>query len=110
MVGTTADWRALGGVPTAWFDAPSLAAAAGLAGRVLELDPGASVDVRPTGVRVRLSAAEHAESVSGAARELGAVADPAALQRVSVVVESPNPSAVGPFWLRALGYAPGEGG
>lgn len=105
-----ADWRVVDGVVSAWFTAPSLAAGAALAGRVLELAPDAAVDVRASGVRVRLDGAEHAEAVSAAAREPGLTADPAALQSVGVVLESPDPSAVAPFWQRALGYASGEDG
>lgn len=104
------DWRAVDGVATAWFEAPSLAAGAAFAGRVLELAPDAVVDVRATGVRVRLDEAGHAEAVSAAARELGLTADPAALQVLGVVLESPDPSMVAPFWRRALDYAAGDDG
>ncbi|NUU19089.1 VOC family protein [Cellulomonas humilata] len=107
-VGT--DWRVVDGVTTAWFDAPSLVGGAALAGRIAELSAEAVVDLRATGVRVRLDSDEHAEAVSAAARELGLVADPAALQHLSVVLESADPSAVTPFWQRALDYAPGEDG
>ncbi|MBL7253534.1 hypothetical protein JKJ07_04345 [Actinoplanes sp. LDG1-01] len=94
------------GVATAWFEAPSLTAAAALAGR----SPATVVDLRATGLRVRLSSEEHAEAVSAAARELGLAANPAALQHVSVVLESPDPAAVRQFWQRVLGYTPGEDG
>ena len=93
------------GVTTAWFDAPSLADGAAFAGRVLELAPAAVVDLRATGVRLRLESGQHAEAVSAVARELGLVADPTALQQVSVVLESVDPSGVRPFWQRATGYA-----
>ncbi|WP_456786063.1 VOC family protein [Cellulomonas sp. P5_C5] len=104
------DWRVLDGVATAWFDAPSLIEGAALARRVVELSAEIPVDVRATGVRVRLDSAEHAEAVSAAARDLGLTANPAALQQLSVVLESADPSAVRPFWQRALGYTPGEDG
>jgi hypothetical protein len=104
------DWRVLDGVPTTWFAAPSTVDGAALAGRVVELSPAVLVDVRPTGVRVRLDAPEHAGAVSAAARDLGLTADPAVLQQLSAVVESTGPSAVRTFWQRALDYAPGGNG
>ena len=121
MTGTRTDWRLVDGVMTAWFDAPSLTAGAALARRlptpvvepasvVEPVETGIAVDLRATGVRVRLDAHEHAEAASAAARELGLTADPAALQHLSVGIESADPSAVGPFWQRALDYVPGEDG
>ncbi|WP_204082821.1 VOC family protein [Asanoa ishikariensis] len=98
------------GVATAWFDAPSLIEGAALAGRVVELSAEIVVDLRATGVRVRLDSDEHAEAVSAAARELGLAANPAVLQHLSVVFESANPSAVMGFWRPVLDYAPGEDG
>src|SRR5690606_30474458 len=104
------DWRVVDGVATAWFDAPSLVEGAALAGRIVELSAGIVVDLRATGVRVRLDAVEQAEAVSKVARELGLSANPAMLQHVSVVIESPRPSGLRPFWQRALDYTPGEDG
>jgi hypothetical protein len=104
------DWRMVDGVATAWFDAPSLIEGAALAGRIVELSAGIVVDLRATGVRVRLDSDEHAEAVSAAARDLGLAANPAVPQHLSVVVESANPSAVRPFWQRVLDYTPGEDG
>src|SRR3954452_9267085 len=92
------DWRVLDGVPTAWFDAPSLVEGAALAGRVVELSAESAADLRATGVRVRLDSDEQAEAVSAAARDLGLTANPAALQRLSVIVESPAPDMVRSFW------------
>ena len=86
-----ADWRVLDGVATAWFDAPSLIEGAALAGRIVELSAGIVVDLRATGMRVRLDSDEHAEAVSAAARDLGLAANPAVLQPVSVVFESAHP-------------------
>lgn len=102
----TTDWRVIDGVTTAWFDAPSLTAGAALAGRVVELSAEIVVDLRAAGVRVRVDSDEHAEGVSAAARDLGLAADPAALQHLSIVLESPDPSEVIPFWQRALDYPP----
>src|SRR5918998_92182 len=104
------DWRVVDGVATAWFDAPSLIEGAALAGRIVELSAEIVVDLRATGMRVRLDSDEHAEAVSAAARDLGLAANPAVLQHLSVVFESANPSVVRRFWQRALDYAPGEDG
>src|SRR6476661_6083706 len=99
-VGT--DWRVVDGVATAWFDAPSLVEGAALAGRIGELSPEIVVDLRATGLRVRLDSDEHAEAVSAAARDLALTANPAVLQHLSVVLESTNPSGVRPFWQGVL--------
>src|SRR6188472_1403837 len=104
------DWRVVDGVATAWFDAPSLTEGAALAGRIVELSAETVVDLRATGMRVRLDSDEHAEAVSAAARDLGLAADPAVLQHLSVVFESANPTEVRRFWQRVLDYAPGEDG
>src|SRR6201999_2404215 len=86
------DWRVVDGVATAWFDAPSPIEGAALAGRIVELSAEILVDLRATGVRVRLDSDEHAEAVSAAARDLGLSADPAVLQQLSVLYESADPS------------------
>ena len=104
------DWRVVDGVATAWFDAPSLIEGAALAGRIVELSAEIVVDLRATGMRVRLDSDEHAEAVSAAARDLGLAANPAVLQHLSVVFESANPSVVRRFWQRVLDYAAGEDG
>ncbi|GAA0806075.1 VOC family protein [Spirilliplanes yamanashiensis] len=110
MTETGTDWRVLDGVATAWFAAPSLTAGAALAGRIGQLTGTAAVDLRASGVRVRLDAPRHAAAVSAAARDAGLAADPAALQQLSVVVESADPAAVRRFWQPVLGYAPGPDG
>lgn len=110
MEQTRTDWRVVDGVATAWFDAPSLTEAAALAGHVVERSAEGAADVRATGVRVRLDSDEHAEAVSAAARDLGLVANPAALQQLGVVLESPDPSMVIPFWRGVLDYAPHDDG
>ncbi|KQS58896.1 hypothetical protein ASG36_13040 [Geodermatophilus sp. Leaf369] len=108
MTAPEADWRTVDGVTTAWFDAPSLVAGAALAGEVAHLSAGAAVDVRDTGLRVRLDSDDRADAVSAAARELGLTADPTVLQHLRVVVDAGDPSAVRPFWQRVLGYEPGD--
>lgn len=110
MTDPGAGWRVVDGVATAWFDASSLRAGAVLAGRVLAVSPDALVDLRASGVRVRLDDGGRTEEVSAAARDLGSAADPAALQQVGVVVESADPAAVTRFWLRVLGHVPGPDG
>ena len=60
------DWRVVDGVASAWFDAPSLIEGAALAGRIVELSAEIVVDLRATGMRVRLDSDEHAEAVSAA--------------------------------------------
>jgi hypothetical protein len=104
------DWRLIDGVATAWFDAPSLIEGAALAGRIVELSAEVLIDLRATGIRVRLDAGEHVEAVSAAARDLGLAANPAVLQHLSVVLESAQPSGVSQFWRRVLDYVPGEDG
>ena len=110
MTGLGTDWRTIAGAATAWFDAPSLTAGASLAGRIVELSPDILLDLRATGLRVRLDSEEHAAAVSEAARDLGLTADPAALQDLSVVLESADASEVRRFWQGVLDYAPAEGG
>src|SRR6187401_369444 len=104
------DWRVVDGVATAWFDAPSLTEGAALAARIVELSAEIVVDLRATGMRVRLDSDEHAETVSAAARDLGLAANPGVLQHMSVVFESANPTVVRRFWQRVLDYAPGQDG
>jgi hypothetical protein len=104
------DWRMVDGVATAWFDGPSLTEGAALAGRIAELSPGIAVDLRASGVRVRLDSDGHAEAVSAAARDLALAANPAVLQHLSVVLESADPDGVRPFWQRVLDYIPAEDG
>jgi hypothetical protein len=104
------DWRVVDGVATAWFDAPSLTEGAALAGRIVELSAEIVVDLRATGMRVRLDSDEHADAASAAARDVGLVANPAVLQHLSVVFESANRTAVRRFWQRVLDYTPREDG
>ena len=110
MTAIRPDWRVVDGVATAWFDTPSLTEGAALAGRIVELSSEIVVDLRPTGMRVRLDSGEHADAVSAAAQDLGLAASPAVLQQLSVVFESGNPTGVRWFWQRVLDYEPGEDG
>jgi hypothetical protein len=110
MTGIGTDWRVVDGVATAWFDTPSLTVGAALAGRTVTLSAGIVVDLRATGIRVRLDSDEYADAVSAAARDLGLDANPSVLQHLGVVFESTNPSAVTGFWQGVLNYAPAENG
>jgi hypothetical protein len=55
------DWRVIDGVATAWFDAPTLIEGGALAGRIVELSAEIVVDLRRTGMRVRVDSDAHAE-------------------------------------------------
>ena len=103
------DWRVVDGVATSWFDAPSLIEGAALARRIVELSSEIVVDLRATGMRVRLDSGGHAQAVSAAALDLGLAANPAVLQNLSVVFESANPDEVSRFWQRVLDYTPDDG-
>ena len=85
------DWRVVDGVVTAWFDVPSLTEGAALAGRIVELSAESVVDLRATGLRVRLDSAEHADAGIGSGAGSRAGRQPAVLQHLSVVFESANP-------------------
>jgi hypothetical protein len=110
MTGTGTDWRRVDGAATAWFDASSLTEAAALGGRLVDLSPDISVDLRATGVQVRVDSDADAAAVSGVARDLGLTARPAVLQRLGVVIEATSPSEVTAFWRGVLGYAAAEDG
>lgn len=104
MTQITPQWRVLDGALTAWFDTGSLSDSAALAGRILDLSPRASLDLRGSGLQVRLDAEsrEDAEALTAVAEELGAAADPGVLQEVSVVIGSAQPGAVSTFWEGVL--------
>jgi hypothetical protein len=110
MTGNGSEWWLVDGVATAWFAAASLNQGAALAGHIVGLPVAADVDVRPTGVRVRLDSDEHAALLSAAARRLGLTPDPAVLQQLRVVIESSEPTGVRQFWQRILAYEPGPDG
>ena len=105
-------WRVLEGVAQAWFEAPSHAAGAVL----VELVAGSSgvsefpdIDLRPSGVRVRLTGlgepeARQAAAISALARELGLTPDPSVLQVAGLAVDSSDPTALVPFWRTVLAY------
>jgi 4a-hydroxytetrahydrobiopterin dehydratase len=118
----TADWRVLGDGATAFFGTSSVAESARLVAAIGAL-PGVDehvpdVDVRPTGVTVRLLTkgddgygmsrrdVELASAISAAARDLGLAADPTVVRSFLVVPGAPVVAAVMPFWRAALGFVP----
>jgi pterin-4a-carbinolamine dehydratase len=114
----TGDWRALNAGADAWFDAGSHSAGAGFVKRVAELAEAAGhhpdVDVRATGVHLRLFSHDVsqltdrdvalAREISAAAAGLGLRADPAAVQRMQIAIDTMDAAAVVPFWQAALRF------
>lgn len=110
------DWRALEAGASAWFDAPSMSAAAALVRRIAELTAATGlpdVDLRPGGVRVRIGPegltpadVELARSIAGAAQDLGLAADPAVLQTVRLVIDTADRPPLVSFWQTVLAYEP----
>lgn len=110
MTPTGSEWRLVDGVATAWFETASLSDGAALAGRVTAVSAEASVDVRASGVRIRLGSSSSVEAASAAAGELGLTAGPEALQQVGLVIETAERDAVGRFWQGVLDYSAADGG
>jgi 4a-hydroxytetrahydrobiopterin dehydratase len=116
------DWRVLGDGACAYFRTESFAAGARLVLAISEL-PGVDghhpdVDLRHDGLTLRLITVtndyfgmsrgdvELARQISAAARGLGLVADPSAVQSLLVIPGSPVRPDVLPFWRAVLGYEP----
>jgi hypothetical protein len=105
-------WRVLEGAAQAWFEAPSHAAGAALVERVagfLEGSEFPDIELRSTGVRVRLTGhdgaqAHQAAAISAAAKELGLAPDPSVLQVAGLAVDSSDPNALMPFWRTVMSY------
>lgn len=110
-------WRVLDGATQAWFDAPSHAAGAALVERVVGLSEDSEfpdIDLRPTGVRVRLTGhgepeLRQAADISAAARDLGLTPDPSVLQVAALAVDSSDSTALMPFWRTVMAYRQGDG-
>lgn len=97
----------LEGGATVWYDAPSQAAGAALVARIAEAGPLPDIDLRASGLRIRIgSDAELARVVSEAARELGLTANPSALQELRLVIDAADPASVRDFWRTTLAYQP----
>lgn len=118
----TDDWRVLGDGATAFFPTPSLARSAEFVAAIGAIDgidahPPA-VDIRSGGVTIRLVTFSEdyggmtsldlslARRISAAARDLGLVADPSAVQSLLIIPGAPDAHAVMPFWRAVLGYVP----
>jgi 4a-hydroxytetrahydrobiopterin dehydratase len=116
------DWRVIGDGACVYFRTQSFTAGAGLVQAISELpgveDHPPDVDLRPDGVTVRLiTTTDHyygmsqqdvvlARQISGAARELGLLADQAAVQNLLVIPGATNIAEILPFWRAVLGYEP----
>jgi 4a-hydroxytetrahydrobiopterin dehydratase len=108
------DWRVVGQTVCTHFRTGSLGPGARLVAALGELeldDHRPAIDLRPTGVTVRLGygpgSVEPARRVSAVAAGLGATADPAAVQNLVVTVDAMAIVDVLPFWRAVLGYPSG---
>lgn len=104
-------WRVLEGEAYAWFEAPSHAAGATMVERLVESAGSGfpDIDLRPTGVRVRLTGqgepeVRQAAAISAAARELGLTPDPSVLQVAVLAIDTPDPERLAPFWRTVFAY------
>jgi pterin-4a-carbinolamine dehydratase len=118
QAGEVEDWRVLAFGASAWFDAPSHTAGAGLVRRVADLAGSEGrlpdVDLRAGGVHVRIGTSGSAgltladvaaaRAISAAAQDLGLAADPSAVQTVQLAIDALDKPSVMPFWRAALGY------
>ncbi|BDZ51259.1 hypothetical protein GCM10025867_35000 [Frondihabitans sucicola] len=116
----TDDWRVLFEGAVTRFSTGSFASGVRLVDAIGALADAADhhpdVDLRYSGVTVRLLThevggltakdAELAGAISAAARELGVVADPTAVETVQVTIDALDRDAVMPFWAALLGYEP----
>lgn len=113
------DWVVLHGGATAVFRVPSLSEAARLAEAIAKVpgiaSGGVLLTLADTRVSVRLSRdiwnleqshIQLAQAVSAVARELGAVADRAAVQEVQVAIAAKRDAIDIGFWRAVLGYVP----
>jgi 4a-hydroxytetrahydrobiopterin dehydratase len=111
------DWRVLGSGLSAHFRTGSFSLGAELVDAVCNLaadaEQGPDIDLRNSGVTVRLMASEDglrqsyidlARQISGVARDVGAVPDPTAAQDVQFTIDATDPDVVRPFWAALLGY------
>ncbi|NUT20928.1 MAG: VOC family protein [Hamadaea sp.] len=104
-----ADWRVLYHLVSAHFPTDSLTGGLALATEIGRLaDPGEllKIDLRPDGVTVSLRNRDVAlaRRISAAARELGLIADPTAVEVVNVTIDALVIADVLPFWQAVLAY------
>jgi 4a-hydroxytetrahydrobiopterin dehydratase len=120
------EWRVLGEGACTYFRTGSFAAGARLVDAISDLASldahHPDVDVRHDGVTVRLITitddyyglserdVELAREISAVARELGAPADPSAVQTVQLAIDALARPEVMPFWRAVLGYRDRGGG
>ena len=116
----TQDWRVLGDGAAAFFRTTDLAASTRFVSAIADLpgihDHAPDIDVRHDGVTVRTVTSsdasfgltqrdvELARAVSTVAAAHDLAADPSALSSTIIVVGSPDPATVMPFWQAVLGY------
>jgi 4a-hydroxytetrahydrobiopterin dehydratase len=116
------DWRLTSEGATAFFRTRSFAQSAGFVQAISKLsgveDHSPGVDIRHDGVTVHMITSsddyfgpsqrdvELARQVSAAARKLGLVADPDAVQSLLIVPGATDIAKVMPFWRAVLGYEP----
>jgi 4a-hydroxytetrahydrobiopterin dehydratase len=116
------DWRLTSEGATAFFRTRSFAESAVFLQAISELreveDHSPGVDIRHDGVTVHMITytddyfgpsqrdVELARQISAAARQLGLVADPSAVQSLLIIPGAPNIAQVIPFWRAVLGYVP----
>jgi 4a-hydroxytetrahydrobiopterin dehydratase len=114
----TEDWRVVGDGARAYFTTGSFLAGAAFVAAIADLADAANhhpdVDLRYAGVAVRLNSHDVgdiserdvalARRISGAARELGVLADPTAIQSLQVAIDAVDVATVRAFWLAVFGY------
>ncbi len=116
--GGVEDWRVVFSGACAHFRTNSYGVGVALVGAIGRLADAArhhpDIDLRHEGVTVRLRTndidglserdVELARQITAAARELGVLADPSAVQTVQVSIDALAGPAVMPFWRALLGY------
>jgi len=114
------DWRVLAWAAATHFRTASLAEGVRLIDAIGRLVDGSGrrpeIDLRPTGVTVRLFVDDTgaltdrdlalASAISAAARDLGARPDPTLVQMIQIAIDALVISDVRPFWEAVLGYRP----
>jgi 4a-hydroxytetrahydrobiopterin dehydratase len=114
------DWRVLGEGACTFFRTGSMAESARLVQAIAEVDGVAghppAIEIRADGVTARLITSgddyrgmslldvEVARGISAAALRLGLIGDPSAVQLITVIPGSTDPTAIMPFWQAILGY------
>jgi 4a-hydroxytetrahydrobiopterin dehydratase len=114
----TEDWRVVGDGARAYFTTGSFLAGAVFVAAIADLADAANhhpdVDLRYAGVAVRLNSHDVgdiserdvalARRISAAARELGVLANPTAIQSLQVAIDAVDVAGVRAFWLAVFGY------